>query len=136
MITGKYRNQLYAVLRIMAGFLFLWHGAQKLFGFPPLPPGIVLPWHLLWIAGPIEFIGGFLITIGLWTHYAAFLASGEMAYAYWTVHARGALLPMVNKGEVAVLYCFIFLYLSAVGSGFWSIDNLINSKKGSKETQE
>jgi putative oxidoreductase len=136
MITGKYRNQLYAVLRIMAGFLFLWHGAQKLFGFPPLPQGIVLPWHLSWIAGPIEFIGGFLITIGLWTHYATFLASGEMAYAYWTVHARGALLPMVNKGEVAVLYCFIFLYLSAVGSGFWSIDNLINSKKGSKETQE
>ena len=123
---GKYENQIFAILRIITGFLFLWHGAQKLFGYPPLPPGVVMPWQTLWIGGTVEFFGGLLITIGFWTRWAAFFACGEMAYAYWTAHASRALIPLVNKGELAVLYCFIFLFFSAYGSGIWSIDHLIN----------
>ena len=129
---GKYENQVYALLRIIAGLLFIWHGSQKLFGYPPLPPGVVLPWHLFWIAGPVEFFGGLLMILGLWTRWAAFIASGEMAYAYWTVHAPRAILPLVNKGELAVIYCFVFLYLSARGSGIWSFDYLIKTKKEKK----
>jgi putative oxidoreductase len=127
MFMQKYEKQIYALLRIIAGFLFLWHGSQKLLGFPPL--GMPFPTHILAIAGPIELIGGFLIMIGLFTRYAAFLASGEMAYAYWTVHAKMGYLPMLNRGELAVLYCFVFLYISAAGSGIWSIDNTLKPKR-------
>jgi putative oxidoreductase len=132
MFTKKYENQLFAILRIIVGFLFLWHGAQKLFGYPPLPLGIVMPWSTLWIGGMVEFFGGSLIMIGLWTRWAAFIASGEMAYAYWSSHGPHALLPLVNRGELAVVYCFLFLYFSAHGSGIWSIDHLLN---GNREIQ-
>lgn len=128
MILNDYKKYLYAILRIIVGFLFLWHGAQKLLGYPPLPPGIVLPWHMLFIAGPVELIGGLFVCIGLFTRWTAFIASGEMAYAYWTAHAPNALLPMVNKGELAVLYCFVFLFIASYGSGIWSLDNLIFNK--------
>jgi putative oxidoreductase len=132
MFTRKYENQLFAIIRIIAGFLFLWHGAQKLFGYPPLPAGIVMPWSTLWIGGIVEFFGGSLIMIGLWTRWAAFIASGEMAYAYWSSHGPHAILPIVNRGELAVVYCFLFLYFSAHGSGIWSMDHLIN---GNREIQ-
>jgi putative oxidoreductase len=124
MFLSRYENQLYAAFRIIAGFLFLWHGSQKLLNFPP--SGHVIPAHILFIAGPIELFGGILIMIGLWTHWAAFLASGEMAYAYWTVHAPQAVLPLVNMGEIAVLYCFAFLFISARGSGIFSVDRLLH----------
>jgi putative oxidoreductase len=135
MFMQRFENQLYALLRIIVGFLFMWHGAQKLFNFPPLPPGIILPWHLLHIAGPIEFFGGSLIMLGLFTHWAAFIAAGEMAVAYWTGHAHNAVLPLVNKGELAVLYCFIYLFFSARGSGIWSLDQLLfrNKKTDTRE---
>jgi putative oxidoreductase len=127
-MSNKYEKQLYAILRILAGFLFLWHGSQKYFNYPPLPPGMVLPFYIVAFAGTIEFIGGILICVGLWTRWAAFLASGEMAYAYWSVHAHRALLPLVNMGEIAVVYCFLFLFISAYGSGIWSIDSILKQK--------
>jgi putative oxidoreductase len=116
----------------MAGFLFLWHGSQKWFNFPPLPPGIVLPFYMVAIAGTIEFIGGILICIGLWTPAVAFIASGEMAYAYWSTHAHRALLPMVNMGELAVIYCFVFLFISTYGSGIWSVDSILKRQHKSE----
>lgn len=116
-----YEPQTYALLHIVTGFLFLWHGMQKLFGFPePMPPGV--PAFIIWVAGPIELFGGVLVMIGLFTRWAAFLASGLMAFAYWMGHGTHALLPVVNKGELAVLYCFVFLYIAARGPGIWSID--------------
>lgn len=116
-----YDNQTYALVRIVTGFLFLWHGMQKLFGFPgEMPAGI--PPFIVWIAGPIELGCGTLVMIGLFTSGAAFLASGLMAFAYWLAHGTRAMLPIVNQGELAVLYCFVFLYIGARGPGIWSAD--------------
>jgi putative oxidoreductase len=120
MFMKSFVPQTYALLRIVTGLLFIWHGTQKLFGFPLPAPG--LPAFIVYIAGAIEFIGGLLVMIGLFTHWAAFLCSGLMAAAYWMVHGTQALFPIENKGELAALYCFVFLYLSARGSGIWSID--------------
>ena len=111
---------LYAVMRIVAGLLFLWHGMQKLFDFPLDAPDA--PALVIWVAGPIELVGGILVMLGLFTRQAAFLCSGLMAAAYWMAHGANALLPLVNKGELAALYCFVFLYISARGAGIWSID--------------
>jgi putative oxidoreductase len=113
--------EVYAAMRIVTGFLFLWHGTQKLFGFPgEMPPGV--PAFIIWVAGPIELIGGILVMIGLFTRPAAFLSSGLMAFAYWMGHGLKALLPAQNQGELAALYCFVFLYISARGPGIWSVD--------------
>ncbi len=122
MFMSKYETQTYAILRIAAGFLFLWHGSQKLFDIPPA--GLTIPLYIVSIAGPIEFFGGLLIMIGLWTRWAAFITCGQMAYAYWTAHGTNALLPIVNYGEMAMLYCFLFLYISAKGSGMFSVDHI------------
>ena len=122
---SKYCTHCYALMRIVAGFLFLWHGSQKLFGFPAGMPADV-PAFITYIAGPIELVGGTLIMIGLFTHGAAFLASGLMAFAYWMAHGTTALLPIQNNGEMAALYCFVFLFIAAQGSGIWSIDSLRN----------
>jgi putative oxidoreductase len=118
----RWEGEAYALMRIMVGFLFLWHGVQKLLGFPPLPEGVVVPAFVTWIAGPIELFGGLLVMIGLQTRWAAFLCSGLMAFAYWMGHGTHALLPIVNKGELAVAYCFVFLYIAAHGAGRWSVD--------------
>jgi putative oxidoreductase len=116
-----YERETYAVLRMVAGFLFLWHGMQKLFGFPgEMPAGA--PAFVLYVAGPIELIGGTLVMVGLFTRWAAFLCSGLMAFAYWLGHGTRALLPVVNQGELAVLYCFVFLFIAARGAGAWSVD--------------
>jgi putative oxidoreductase len=122
MFMSKYEEQTYAILRIVAGFLFLWHGSQKLFDIPPA--GLTIPLYIVNIAGPIEFFGGLLIMIGLWTRWVAFITCGEMAYAYWTAHGTNALLPIVNHGEMAILYCFLFLFISAKGSGVLSVDHI------------
>ena len=121
MLLSKYENQAYVILRIVAGFLFLWHGSQKLFDFPAT--GMEMSPFIVWIAGPIEFIGGILIMTGLFTRWTAFIACGEMAFAYWSAHGTGAILPILNHGELAILYCFLFLFISAKGSGILSIDN-------------
>jgi putative oxidoreductase len=121
MFMKPYESQIYALMRIIVGFLFLWHGCQKLFGFPgTLPAG--LPAFVIYVGGSIELIGGALIMIGLFTRWAAFICSGEMAAAYWMVHGTKALLPIVNGGELAVLYCFVFLFISTHGGGLWSVD--------------
>jgi putative oxidoreductase len=120
--TARYANQAYALLRMVTGFLFLWHGLQKLFQFP-IAPGGAVPAHITYIAGPIELVGGSLVMIGLFTRGAAFLCSGLMAVAYWSFHAQRALTPLENKGELAILYCFVFLLIVAKGSGIWSADN-------------
>jgi putative oxidoreductase len=113
--------QTYALLRIVAGFLFLWHGSQKLIGFPSgMPAGV--PGFVTWVAGPIELVGGLLVMIGLLTRWAAFLCSGLMAFAYWLAHGTKALLPILNEGELAALYCFVFLFIAANGPGIWSVD--------------
>jgi putative oxidoreductase len=118
----NFESESYALMRIVAGFLFFWHGLQKLFGFPPLPEGAVVPAFVTWIAGPIELFGGLLVMIGLLTRWAAFLCSGLMAFAYWMGHGTKALLPVQNQGELAALYCFVFLFIAARGAGGWSLE--------------
>lgn len=115
-----YEHQTYALLRIVSGFLFLFHGSQKLLGFPPA--SFEAPPHILYIAGPIELVGGALIMIGLFTAPIAFLASGLMAAAYWMAHfSAESWLPIMNRGDAAILYCFVFLYISTKGDGMWSV---------------
>ncbi len=122
MFMSAFDKQAYALMRIVAGLLFLSHGAQKLLGFPaPAPEG--LPAFITYVAGPVELVGGALVMIGLFTHWVAFLCSGFMAAAYWMAHGTQHFFPLVNKGELAVLYCFVFLFISAKGSGIWSLDH-------------
>jgi putative oxidoreductase len=125
---SAYNSQGYAVMRIVVGFLFLCHGSQKLFGIPSGMPGGV-PAFITYVAGPIELIGGVLVMIGLFTHWAAFITSGQMAVAYWMVHGLKAPLPIQNNGELAVLYCFVFLFVCTQGGGVWSVDALRNNKQ-------
>ena len=120
---GKYAPYLYAVLRIVAGLMFAMHGTQKLFSWPvPGPPQLN---SMLLAAGIIEFACGLLIAIGFLTSYAALIASGQMAVAFFYQHFPRGVLPIVNQGELAVLYCFLFLYMAAQGSGPWSVDALL-----------
>jgi len=120
MILRSIENQSYALLRIVTGFMFLWHGCQKLFSFP-VEGGIPNP-LLNGVAGGIELAGGVLVMIGLFTPWVAFLCSGLMAAAYWMAHGTNAVLPIINRGELAALYCFVFLFISARGAGIWSVD--------------
>ncbi len=118
---APFHAQTYAATRMVTGFLFLCHGGQKLFGFPGgFPEG--LPTFVQYGAGGIELVGGLLVMIGLATRPAAFLCSGTMAAAYWMAHGLKAPLPIDNGGELAALYCFVFLAISAQGSGIWSVD--------------
>jgi putative oxidoreductase len=114
---------LLSVLRIVAALLFLEHGAIKLFGFPPGSP-MPMPaiFNLFWFAGVIELVGGALIALGLFTRTAAFICSGEMAVAYFMGHASHGFFPAINMGDAAILFCFVFLYISAAGPGPWSVD--------------
>ena len=121
---GKYSSQIYALLRIVSGFLFACHGAQKLFGVLGGTAVESLA-SLRGAAGIIEFFGGLLIMGGLFTSYTAFIASGEMAFAYFLSHAPRGLWPIMNRGELAVLFCFLFLYIASRGSGIWSLDGLL-----------
>ena len=122
-VLGRYTEYVYAILRIVVGFLFVLHGTQKLFGVPLLAPGPI--GTLGTVAAIIELIAGLMIVFGFLASFAAFLASGEMAVAYFMAHFKSeAPLPIQNGGELAVLYCFIFLYIAAKGSGVWSVDSL------------
>lgn len=110
-----------SVLRIVAGLTFLEHGAQKLFAFPPTEHQPPL-FSLFGFGGLLEFFGGLLILIGLFTRPVAFILSGEMAVAYWMVHAPNSPFPAVNQGDAAILFCFVFLYFVFSGPGVWSVD--------------
>ena len=112
--------QVFAVMRIVFGLLFMSHGLSKLIGYPVTAP--TMPAPLLYVAAGIELVGGALVAIGLLTRWAAFVCSGMMATAYWTAHGPQALHPLANHGETAVLYCFAFLYIAAHGPGIWSAD--------------
>jgi putative oxidoreductase len=111
------------LLRIVAGFLFLQHGTKKLFGLPGMgmSEGVQL-FSLMGSAGVLELVGGLLVLIGLFTRPTAFVLSGLMAVAYFMAHAPKDLLPILNRGELAVIYCFVFLYFAAAGAGAFSID--------------
>ncbi|HWL71073.1 MAG TPA: DoxX family protein [Geminicoccus sp.] len=110
-----------SILRIVAALLFFEHGTQKLLGFPPheSPPAVM---SMSWIAGLLELVGGAFLILGLFTRPVAFILSGEMAFAYWIAHAPRSFFPVLNGGDAAILYCFVFLYLVFAGPGPWSID--------------
>jgi len=113
-----------SLLRVISAFLFMQHGAQKLLGFPS-PPSFGEPplMSLIGVAGALELFGGFLLLIGLFTRPVAFVLSGLMAVAYFMAHAPEGFWPILNQGELAIMYCFVFLYLAAAGGGEWSVDN-------------
>ena len=118
---SRWQPQLLALLRIVTALLLLEHATMKFFHFPaPLMPGSLPP--LLIVAGAIELVAGALVTIGLCTRLAAFIASGETAVAYFMAHFPKSFWPAINQGEAAIFFCFIFLYIAAAGPGAWSID--------------
>jgi putative oxidoreductase len=122
---SNWAPRLLSILRIITGFLFMQHGAQKLFGFPVDPSKVPIElFSLLGMAGVLEFFGGLLILLGLFTRITAFILSGQMAAAYFMAHAPLGFWPILNHGELAVLYCYIYLYLAAAGGGPWSIDQV------------
>ena len=118
---SRLQPQLLAILRIVAALLFLEHGTMKLFHFPAAQMPGPLP-TLLMVAAVIELVAGALVTIGLFTRLAAFVASGEMAVAYFMGHFPKSPWPGINMGDAAILFCFVFLYIAAAGPGAWSVD--------------
>ena len=135
---NRFADPIYCIFRLIIGLLFACHGGQKLLGFPPGGHGGVQ--GLMLVGAIIELVGGFMIAFGFLTRIAAFIAAGEMAVAYFMVHAAGKALdhapstveqffPLLNKGELAVLYCWCFLFFLFYGPGLWSIDALIGKRK-------
>jgi putative oxidoreductase len=126
---GRYSTYIYALMRFVAGFLILWHGTQKLLGYPPSQGGGGEGLSaLMAVAGTIELIGGLMVMFGLFAGVAAFVLSGLMAVAYFMAHfSFAAFLPIQNRGELAVLYCFVFLFIASRGSGVWSIDSIFRA---------
>jgi len=120
--TETWAPRMLGILRIVAGLLFLEHGTQKLFGFPMGPNPQPELFSLLGLAGVLEFVGGVLIVLGLLTRPAAFVVAGEMAFAYFIGHAPRSAFPVLNGGDAAILFCFVFLYLVAAGPGAFSMD--------------
>ena len=120
---SRWSPQLLSVLRIIAGLLFFAHGTAKLLGFPQVEmfAGLQL-FSLMGLAGVLELVGGALLVIGLFSRLTAFILAGEMAVAYFMEHAPQSFHPMINQGEAAILFCFIFLYIAAAGPGPWSAD--------------
>jgi putative oxidoreductase len=133
---AKWAPRLLSVLRIVAAFLLMQHGAQKLFGvlLPPPPPGAASPQGMfsllsqMGIAGTLEFFGGLFLLLGLFTRPVAFILSGLLASAYFIGHAPRGFWPALNGGELAALYSFVFLYLAAAGGGEWSLDRLLSRR--------
>ena len=128
MNVSSYSSIVLSVLRIATGLLFTEHGTSKLLNFPPSPMGHPALASLAGFSGILELVGGILIIAGLFTRITAFILSGEMAVAYFMVHAKAGFYPMLNKGELAALYCFVFLYLAFAGGGPWSVDAVIRRR--------
>jgi putative oxidoreductase len=113
-------------MRIVIALLFIEHGAQKLFGFPVAIEGFSLSlFSLLGLAAILEFFGGLFVLLGLFTRSVAFILSGEMAFAYFKAHALRSFWPVVNQGELAIVYCFVFLFFAFAGGGPWSLDRVM-----------
>lgn len=114
-----------SILRIVAALIFIEHGTQKLFGFPAAPAnGFPAFLSLIWWQGLIELVGGVLLFLGLFTRAVALILAGDMAVAYWMVHAPKSFFPVLNQGDAAILYCFVFLYIACAGGGAWSADRV------------
>ena len=125
---SRFADHVYCIARFIIGIMFACHGGQKLLGFPPAAhPGPLDTMGT--IGGSIELVGGFLIAFGLLTRVAALIASGEMAIAYFMVHSKMHFFPIINKGELAVVYCWFFLFVLFYGPGRWSIDGLMGRGK-------
>jgi putative oxidoreductase len=127
-IPARWAPYLLSVLRIVVAFLFIAHGTQKMFGVPGAADAPRMPFvlgSLIGIAAILETIGGTLMLLGLFTRPVAFLLAGEMAVAYFKVHAPQGFWPLLNRGESPVLFCFIFLFFAAAGGGAWALDNLL-----------
>lgn len=120
--------QVLSLLRIVAGLMFMQHGTQKIFGFPEAARGPFELMTQMGIGGVLELVGGALIVLGLFTRPVAFILSGMMAVAYFQFHAPASLYPLVNGGELAALYCWVFLYLFFAGPGAWSLDEMMGKK--------
>jgi putative oxidoreductase len=124
-LEGTWAPRVLSVVRVVVALLFMEHGTQKLLNFPPLgrPPPEML--SLSWTAGALELVGGALLALGLFTRPVAFILCGEMAFAYFLSHAPRGFFPVLNGGDAAILYCFVFLYLAFAGGGPWSLDRMI-----------
>jgi putative oxidoreductase len=120
--VSRYWPQTLSILRILIGLIFLEHGATKLLGYPPPPNPATAMGTLLWAQGVIEFVGGLLFTIGLFTRLVAFALAGVMAVAYFVAHAPKSFFPLLNGGEAEILYCLVFLLFFVAGPGPWSLD--------------
>jgi putative oxidoreductase len=127
---GKYTPEALSIVRIVVGLLFLEHGSAKLLGFPAAPSGAPAVMTLLWVQGVIELAGGALLAIGLFTRPVAFVLSGDMAAAYFMAHAPKSFFPVINGGDGAILYCFIFLLFFVAGPGRWSVDAEVTAGYG------
>jgi putative oxidoreductase len=123
-LPAAWAPRLLSLLRIVTALLFMEHGLQKLVGFPAGPGPQPPVGSLFWFGGILEAVGGLLLLIGLFSRPVAFLLAGEMAIAYWMVHAPNSFYPVLNGGDAAILYCFVFLYLAAAGPGPWSLDSV------------
>jgi putative oxidoreductase len=123
-IDSVWAARMLSILRIVAALMFWQHGLQKFFGFPAASPPRPSPvlFSLVWFAGLCELVLSPILAIGLFTRWVALLLSGEMAIAYWWAHASRSMYPIVNSGELAIMYCFVFLYIACAGAGPWSID--------------
>jgi putative oxidoreductase len=121
---GRFQPQMLGILRIVTALIFIAHGTQKLLGFPAAPAsGLPAMFTMPWTAGVLELFGGALVLVGFQTRPVAFVLSGLMAFAYWLAHAPRSFYPVLNGGDAAILYCFIFLYLVFAGAGAFSIDS-------------
>ena len=124
-------SRILSVMRIVTGFLFMQHGGQKVLGFPAPARSEFDFFSMSGVAGALELFGGFLIVIGLFTRPTSFMLSGLMAFAYFIAHAPKGFWPILNGGELAAMYCFVFLYLSMAGAGEWSIDQVRTGRRQS-----
>jgi len=126
--ADRWAPTLLSVLRVITGFLFIAHGTQKFFGFPAPSGRPIELLSLIGLAGCLELVGGGLFLLGLFTRPVAFILSGFMAVAYFMAHAPQGFWPLLNRGELAVLYCFVYLYFAAAGGGAWSLDRAFRGR--------
>ena len=129
MLEGRYAPQALSLLRIVASLIFILHGTAKIIGFPETPMPQPPVGSLFWVGGILELVGGPLLLVGLFSRPVAFILSGEMAVAYWMIHAPLSTYPIVSNGDAAILFCFVFLLIAAAGPGPWSADASLRRRR-------